>query len=118
MIYNIEEGLKKDALLQIVSKMAVAARTAPKSRGIDNICISVVTDNTIKVLSDEMIRISKNSGPAFFARDAKNILSAGAILLLGVKFKTIGLNCSYCGYENCAEKEKYPEVPCAFNTTD
>jgi uncharacterized ferredoxin-like protein len=23
-----------------------------------------------------------------------------------------------CGYKNCAEKRKYPDHPCIFNTTD
>jgi uncharacterized ferredoxin-like protein len=41
------------------------------------------------------------------------------MLLFGTKIKSMGLSpCGMCGFKNCAEKEKYPDTPCAFNTGD
>jgi len=41
------------------------------------------------------------------------------MILIGTKIKTMGLKkCGHCGFKNCEEKEKYPDVPCTFNTGD
>jgi len=119
MIYNIGEKVEGDVLLRVAERMAVAARTAPKAKGIDNIFISIITDDTIKELSAEMIRIGNETGQAFFVRDAENILNAGAILLLGTKIQTLGLKqCDYCGFESCVDKSSNAKIPCAFNNID
>jgi uncharacterized ferredoxin-like protein len=56
----------------------------------------------------------------FYHRDADNILNAEAILLIGTRIETLGLNeiCQLCGFDNCTEKEKSPNTPCVFNTGD
>ncbi len=56
----------------------------------------------------------------FYLRDANNIKSSEAILLIGTEIKPLGLQeiCQLCGFENCTDKEKHPNTPCVFNTGD
>ncbi len=56
---------------------------------------------------------------ASFLRDAKNILAAEIIFLIGTKIKPLGLaDCGLCGFASCQEKLLSPDHPCAFNTSD
>jgi uncharacterized ferredoxin-like protein len=51
---------------------------------------------------------------AFSVRDAENVRSAGALMLLGTKIKTLDIpNCGFCGFKDCAENEKNNGI-CAF----
>ena len=115
-----EEEARKKALLETAQKMMTAARTAPKARGIDNIAVAVVEKEEIKLLSDKMKELAEKEGaPDSFLRDAENILSSEVMVLIGTKIEPAGLPfCGLCGYENCDEKRKYPDQPCAFNTGD
>lgn len=115
MILN-ERETRRDAVLDAAKQIMLSARTAPKGKGIDIIEIATVADNKIKDLSAEMYRLAQETGLKFLMRDADNILSAEAVILLGTAQKTQGLNCAYCGYVTCQAK---PEVvPCAINTID
>ncbi len=102
--------------MEAARRMMMAARTAPKGKGIDIVEICVVTDEDILCLSDEMLHIAEQTGMKFFFRDAENIKSAEAIVLLGTRQQVQGLNCAHCGFATCEEK---PEtVPCAINVVD
>lgn len=115
MIEN-ERNIRHQLVLDAARRMMLAARTAPKGKGIDIIEIGVATDDDILRLSDEMLRIAADTGLKFFLRDAENIKSAEAIVLLGTRQLVQGLNCAHCGFATCAEK---PEtVPCAINSVD
>lgn len=115
MIQNERES-RKEHLLHIARQMMTAARTAPKGKGMDIIEIAMVTDDDIKRLSEEMLIVAEEKGLKFFLRDANNILQAEALILIGTKQQTHGLNCAHCGFETCAEK---PEIiPCAINSVD
>lgn len=98
--------------------MLTAARTAPKGKGYDIVEIELVTGNDIKLLSNKMLVYSIKTGLKFITRDAENILAAGAVILIGTKKKIQNLNCGYCGFATCEEKNKFPEVPCSLNTVD
>jgi uncharacterized ferredoxin-like protein len=113
-----ERENRRERLLTVANAMMTAARTAPKGKGIDIIEVAMATDETIQQLSQAMIRYSEKSGLKFFLRDAENILQAEAIVLIGTKGRNQSLNCSYCGFETCAAKDEFPEVPCAVNTVD
>ena len=115
MIEN-ERNIRHQLALDAARRMMLAARTAPKGKGIDIIEIGVATDDDILRLSDEMLRIAADTGLKFFLRDAENIKSAEAIVFLGTRQQVQGLNCAHCGFATCAEK---PEtVPCAINSVD
>ncbi len=115
-----EEENRAKNLMEVAHKMMMAARTAPKARGIDNIVTATVYGDEIRQLSDKMIRIAEANGQLQgFLRDADNILAAEVIVLIGTRIKPIGLSyCSLCGNKDCDAKRDSPEQPCAFNTGD
>lgn len=113
------EQFANDSVLNIAKNMALAARTAPKARGIDNIEIQIATGDTIKLIADEMHRLADIEKVDFFHRDADNIMQASALFLIGTKIKPLDLSyCGLCGFENCETKLKHSDIPCAFNTGD
>ncbi len=115
-----ESEFKKQALIEIARKMVVAARTAPKARGVDNIEMAILTDNNIYALAKKMKEIGSKEDNHVFLRDAENVRqSADVVVLIGTGFQSLGLKlCGLCGFENCEKKNEHPGVPCAFNTGD
>ena len=114
-----EENIRTKTVLAVAKRMMLAARTAPKARGVDNLEIALVENQTIELLSEKMKEIGNEKNINFFIRDSENILKATAIVIIGTKIKSMGLTkCGYCGFKNCEEKEKYPDVPCALNSND
>jgi uncharacterized ferredoxin-like protein len=115
MILN-ERDIRQAHLVNAVKQMMTAARTAPKGKGLDIIEIAAVVDDDIRVLSEKTRELGEQNGLKFFFRDAENILAAGAVVLVGTRGETHGLNCAHCGFPTCGEK---PEAtPCALNTVD
>ena len=115
MILN-ERDLRHEQVLQIGKQMMIAARTAPKAKGVDIIEVALITDEDIQRLSEEMRAVCEENGFKFFLRDADNIKEAECVLLIGTHELPQGLNCGHCGYATCAEKPC--EVPCAINSID
>lgn len=120
MTLKSEEQVRDEAIYSVAQKMMIAARTAPKGRGTDNMVISVIGKDTIVKIADKMKEmVEKENWPQSFERDAGNILHAPYMILLGTKIEPLRLKiCGMCGYENCDEKDKHPDVPCVFNTGD
>jgi uncharacterized ferredoxin-like protein len=111
-------NMERDGLLEAARRICIAARTAPKGKGTDNLITLVLTGTEKDEVAREMQRVGEETGVAFFVRDAENIRSAGALILLGTKFNTLGIpNCGFCGFKDCAENEKHKGI-CAFNTGD
>lgn len=117
MIIN-ERDTRTERLLQVANEMMTAARTAPKGKGFDIIEVALVTGDNIQQLSNAMLVYSEKTGLKFVFRDAENILHAEAIILIGTAQKTHSLNCGYCGFDTCAAKNEFPDVPCSINTVD
>ena len=113
-----ERDTRHERLIQVANEMMTAARTAPKGKGLDIIEVAMATGDTIIQLSEEMKIYSQKVGLKFFLRDAENILNAEAIVLIGTKTQNQNLNCGYCGFDTCAEKNEFPAIPCALNTVD
>ena len=107
------------ALDQVVELMSLAARTAPKGKGIDNLVLFAVRAKAKDQLSSEMRRIVKEEdGMPTFERDANNIDKAPVVLLLGQRVKVTGPKpCGYCGYKDCAENAKNNGM-CAISIGD
>ncbi len=117
MVVN-EKQFNKEKLEQIAKEMCVAARTAPKGKGLDLLDIVIVKDGDIAKLSKEMLKIGKREDHPTFIRDGENILKAAVIVIVGTKKQVLGLKyCGLCGARNCAEAEK-KGVICAFNSGD
>jgi len=103
MIINSQE-IEERAVERIADLMCVAARTAPKGKGIDNLVTLIVSGQEKDQLSAEMRRVAQESGMEFFERDANCIDKAALVVLLGQKVKPMGVKpCGYCGYADCAE---------------
>lgn len=118
MILIKEEEFKEKNLEEVAERMCLAARTAPKARGMDLLEIAVLKGDTIGKLSQKMKEIGERESHNTFLRDAENIKSASVIVLIGTKIKAIGLKyCAFCGWPNCAEAEKAGAI-CAYNTGD
>jgi uncharacterized ferredoxin-like protein len=115
MILN-ERDERHEHVLNVVRQMMTAARTAPKGKGIDIIEVAAVTGDDIIRVSEELKKAFEENGFKFFLRDAENILSAEAIVLIGTKEQAQGLNCGHCGYNLCADRKE--DVPCAINSID
>ncbi len=115
-----EKELRQDAILDVAERMVIAARTAPKARGINTIAISILTGSDIQSLANTMLGIGQKEDNHIFIRDAGNVTeSAQAVVIMGTKIRSVGLKtCGLCGFRDCSEKDKKPEIPCAFNTGD
>ncbi|MFO8088130.1 MAG: DUF2148 domain-containing protein [Bacteroidales bacterium] len=114
-----DRELAKDSLFQVASLMVLAARTAPKTRGIDHLYTAILTEKEIRKLGEIMLKTGQEKDIAFFERDGHNLQSVEVMVLLGTRFEPLNLpECGYCGFTNCDEKRRHPDIPCAFNTGD
>lgn len=120
MLYE-SKGMEEKALLETAAKMCAAARTAPKTKGVDNIVTYVLTGNEKDALADKMEEVyfrEFGEKEGHYVRDGKNLRNSGAVVLIGVKKAYTGLkHCSFCGFENCGANKK-AGGRCAFNTID
>lgn len=110
--------MEKSAALQVAALMAAAARTAPKTRGIDNIKTVAIDDEvTRKKLVARMREIGVKEDRPTVTRDATNIENSPAMVVIGVESNTAGLNCGFCGKPSCEALEEAGGI-CAFNSID
>jgi len=113
-----DKEFKDKMVEQIAEAMCLAARTAPKARGLDLLELAVIKGETVQKLSQKMLEIGKREEHRTFLRDGESILSAAAIVLLGTKKQVVGLKyCGFCGFPTCVDAEK-AQVICAYNTGD
>ncbi|MDD1701898.1 MAG: DUF2148 domain-containing protein [Methanoregula sp.] len=95
--------VEKSAVATVAGLMALAARTAPKAKGQDEILLQLLTDAQRKKLVKAMIAFGERNNLGFFLRDAKNISACDACLVIGIRGAVaVGLNCGACGYATCA----------------
>jgi uncharacterized ferredoxin-like protein len=121
------EGIRAGAAM-----MALAMRTAPKTRGIDALSTAVVLGPDLELLASAMEKKAegKSTDLPGFRRDANNVRNAAAVLLVGVKRDPkrieLPLNCGACGYGSCAqlvasgarEGEDFTGPTCIFQAVD
>ena len=121
MIYQSKQ-MEEQGILQTAAKMCTAARTAPKAMARDYICTLVLTGPEKDALADKMDEIGQREfgekADRWYGRDAGNVRTAQAVVLIGVKRSFSGVpNCGLCGFENCSVcKEKGGN--CAFAYID
>lgn len=115
MIIN-ERETRKEYMLEAAKQIMLAARTAPKGKGVDIIEIITLSDEDIDAVLEELLRLAEKTGMKFLIRDSENIQSADAMIVIGTHQAPQGLNCAYCGYATCAEKPQ--DTPCAINSID
>ena len=101
---------EKEAVTQMAKEILIAARTAPKAKGFDNIVTYLLEDSEKETLAAEMDRCAEKFG-AFLSRDAENIRQSDAVIMIGLnKTRPMGLNCGTCGFESCAEFKAAPKT--------
>ncbi|MCD8350763.1 MAG: DUF2148 domain-containing protein [Planctomycetaceae bacterium] len=113
-----EEEIRDKAVMDVAQEVMLAIRTAPKTRGLDKLTVLVADGDEKEALVAKLDELYEQSGGqrASFARDARNLQNAQAVVIIGVSADPYGLNCGYCGYDTCAEKPKVS--PCAFSSID
>ena len=110
--------LEDAAVRDVARLMTASARTAPKTRGIDNIEIIEVDDAPEKdALIKKMKAIASSENRRSFERDAQCIANCRAIVVIGVKSNPAGLNCGFCGHATCESLTKALGI-CAYNSID
>jgi uncharacterized ferredoxin-like protein len=110
--------LEHAAALQVAALMAAAARTAPKTRGIDNLRTLAIDDEPgrQRVIAQMRAIGVKENRPSFL-RDAGNIEPSPALVVIGVEANPAGLNCGFCGQPTCEALEASGGL-CPFNAID
>lgn len=113
------DSMEQTAVMAAAAAVCTAARTAPKTRGIDFISTCVLTGEEKDALADEMDRLAPVLDYPFLMRDAKNIRVSQAVVLIGTTYQQRGLNegCGYCNRKNCTECAQDKSV-CAYDNID
>ncbi len=121
---------EKDAVLSVAGLMTLAARTAPKGKGVDTIITRVLSGKEITILSETLENLGKERKIGFFLRDARNIATSDACFLIGTKGDVVAeIDCGACGYPTCkkmaeafrkktARKTVFAGPNCAIRMTD
>lgn len=109
-------GAEKEAILEVAKLMAVSARTAPKTRGLDAIKTAILHGNEeLEKLAQTLEKVySEDPGRLkFFQRNAEDVRKSTAILIIGVtgepKKIESPLNCGACGH-NCMAIQKAKKI--------
>lgn len=117
MIEHANEA-EYNAVLDAARLMCAAARTAPKTKGIDHIVTSILTGAEKDALADKMAALAEAWNHPSFVRDGGNVKQAAAIVLIGTALGVRGLNdCGFCGFETCAGCER-AGGRCAYDSMD
>jgi len=116
---RLNDDAETAGLRTVAELMCVAARTAPKARGADNIVTAIIEDEAERApIAERMREIGERFDAAFFSRDADNIMAAGTLVVIGTRLERLGIpGCNLCGYDGCAESER-AGARCAYNSGD
>ena len=108
---------EKEIIEDLAKQILVAARTAPKAKGVDDLIFALITEKEEKEkLAQEMEKVAEEKGEKFkfFKRDADNVRNSEAVILISVDFKKpLGLNCGACGF-SCADVLKQTKLNLDF----
>jgi uncharacterized ferredoxin-like protein len=111
-------GPETAGLETVAELMCLAARTAPKARGLDNLYIAILRGQQKSQVTARMREIAAAHDVGFFARDADNCDAAPLVVLVGTKLATLGIpHCGYCGFEDC-DACTAAGGRCAYNSGD
>jgi uncharacterized ferredoxin-like protein len=84
---KLNPEIEKEVLTRAAEEICIAARTAPKSYGEDNIVTAIVYNEELKRLQKEMKKIGEEKNLHFLSRDAENI-NGKIVVLIGTSLKT------------------------------
>ena len=107
-----------NALDTVAELMCLAARTAPKARGLDNLHIEVFRGERKDQVTARMRDVAAAHDVGFFARDADNCDVAPVVVLVGTKVAPVGVPyCGFCGFGDCNGCAQAGGL-CAYNAGD
>ena len=119
MAVYTEENITSEAILQVARLMVTAARTAPKTRGRNQLEFLIVDGDDLEKIARKMEELGEITKAYFFGRDANDLRRSVAAVLFGTRIKALDLPyCGWCGFADCAEKNLHPDNPCAYNNID
>jgi uncharacterized ferredoxin-like protein len=82
----------KDGVMLTAKLMVVAAKTAPKAKGVDNIVIKILdSKEELEVLAKKMEELAQVYGEDRWRRDADNVRRSDVVVLIGCKVIDIGV---------------------------
>jgi len=126
-----DEKAEREGLLAVAKSMAVAARTAPKARGVDAVETLIVFDEDLDALARAMEEHGAATRSEIFERDANSVRKSQAVVLVGLrdlrpKKMENPLNCGACGHGDCAgflkveerEGKDFPGPVCLLQAID
>ena len=118
MIYSSKD-MESRAVLDTAAKICAAARTAPKTRGMDGLVTCVLTGEDKSQLAAQMRKLADELDYAFFNRDADSVDASDAVVLFGMEEVRRGLDagCQYCHFESCADCTEKDGL-CAWDAVD
>lgn len=114
------DGIEKQAILEVARMMCLAARTAPKARGRDNLITAIISDESeIELIAKKMNEIAQRESRRVnvMTRDAEAIRKSPVLVLFAAKSLVYGLDCRFCGFDSCAELGK-SSAHCTYMGTD
>lgn len=105
MLYE-SDYLENQAILQTAARMCAAARTAPKAHGKDTLHTFVLTEEEKEKLALKMEEVGQREMGekmnTWYGRDAANIRTAQAVVLIGAEKRQRGVpHCGYCNFNDC-----------------
>jgi len=114
-----EQTAHEETLLAVAKKMIAAARTAPKGKGMSTLSTLIITGDDLLQLVDHTKKMGEKFDLPGFIRDSGNISKTTVAVAFGCTIEPLGLRkCGMCGFVNCDEKRKHPNIPCVFNPGD
>ena len=90
--------------MAVANAIMIAARTAPKARGVDDIGIAAITGEEKDKLAVRMRAIATEQNRPSFELDAVNVDHSIVVILIGACNRVRALDCTLCGYPTCAGK--------------
>jgi uncharacterized ferredoxin-like protein len=93
---------ERQGIFGIANMMVVAARTAPKSGGRDDILTAIVHGPETEALAADMEKIATERTQPAWTKHARIINRSEAIVLIGARgTRSYVTNCGACGYQSC-----------------
>lgn len=110
------DDFREIAIIDIAEKMILAAKTAPKGRGMERLEYLLVTGDEILAIGAKLNELSLKHQITFLGRDAGNLAKSDALVLVGSSNEPRNVPlCKHCGF-GC---DKKPETtPCAISQVD
>jgi len=102
----------------VADLMCLAARTAPKAKGFDNLHIAIFRGEEKDRVTAKMRQMAEEHEVDFIARDAGNCDAAALVVLVGTKVRPVSVPlCGFCGFGDCEGCKKAGGL-CFFNAGD